>query len=267
MDAIRFFINENGKLIEKTIETGLPQLNGQWRSLATVDVDKDGDMDLVAGNLGLNNKYRLSAKHPLELFAGDLDGNGSIDPVMAYYMKNEKGEMELFPSMSRQQFAAQVPIVKKQFLLNADYSVAGIDKIFNGMETENMMKLPCFETRSVWLENKGNGKFEIHALPVEAQFSPVNTVLCTDVDGDGNADIILAGNEYQAEVGTGRYDASYGLLMKGDGNGNFKTFSAAQSGLIIDGDVKDIKLVTLENGERILIVGINDEKLKAFKIK
>ncbi len=263
---IRFLVNENGKLIEKTPETGLPRLNGQWRSLAAIDIDRDGDMDLVAGNLGLNNKYRVSANQPLELFAGDLDGNGTIDPVLAYHMKNEKGEMELFPSMSRQQFAAQVPVVKKQFLLNADYSIAGVDKIFHGMETGGMMKFECFETKSIWLENKGKGRFQIHELPIEAQFSPVNAILCVDADSDGNVDIVIAGNEYQAEVGTGRYDASYGLLMKGDGKGNFRAVSPSQSGLIIDGDVKDIKLITLKNGEPIILAAINDEKLKAFKI-
>ncbi len=264
---IRFFINENGKLIEKTSATGLPAMNGQWRSLAAGDIDNDGDMDIVAGNLGLNNKYRVSPEQPMELFAGDLDGNGSIDPLLAYYIKNEKGERELFPAISRNNFAAQVPLIKKQFLHNSDYSIASIDKIFNGMEQNDMMKLMCYETRSVWLENKGNGKFEMHALPVEAQFSPVNAIICADVDDDGKKDIIIAGNEYQEEVSTGRYDASYGLFMKGDGKGSFKSVSPVKSGFILDGDVKDLKLLILEKNKRLLLSAINDDNLRAYQLR
>ena len=264
---VRFFINENGKLNEKTAKTGLPDMNGQWRSLAAADVDNDGDMDIVAGNLGLNTKYRVSHQQPLQLFANDMDGNGSIDPIMAYYIKNEKGDRELYPAISLDQFAAQVPAIKKIFFYHTDYSVADINKVFNDFGQEDMMKLVCRETRSVWLENKGKGRFQLHELPIEAQVAPVNTILCTDVDGDGYKDLIIAGNEYQTEVSTGRYDASYGLLIKGDGKGNFKAIPPAVSGLIIDGDAKDIKLLTIGKKERVILIGINDEKLKAFYLR
>jgi len=264
---VRFFINENGKLNERTSETMLPDMSGQWRSLAAADIDKDGDMDIVAGNLGLNTKYRVSQKQPLQLFASDLDGNGSIDPIIAYYIKNEKSERGLYPAISRDQFAAQVPFIKKKFFFYSDYAEADINKIFSDDDQQNMMRLVCKETRSVWIENKGNGKFTIHALPVEAQVSTINTIFCTDADGDGYTDIIIAGNEYQTEVSTGRYDASYGLLIKGDGKGNFKAIAPAVSGLIIDGDVRDIKLLTMANKKRIILTGINDEKIRAYQLR
>ena len=130
-----------------------------------------------------------------------------------------------------------------------------------------MLELVCEETRTCWLENKGNGKFEMHALPIEAQLSPVNSIVCTDVDGDQKLDIILAGNEYQAEVMTGRYDASYGLLLKGDGKGTFKPISPLQSGLIIDGDVKDMKIINTASKERLLLVAVNNDKMKIFRLK
>jgi hypothetical protein len=106
----------------------------------------------------------------------------------------------------------------------------------------------------------------MHALPTEAQLSPVNSIICTDVDGDQKLDIVMAGNEYQAEVMTGAYDASYGLLLKGDGKGRFKAISPIQSGLIIDGDVKDMKVMNTPK-ERLLLIAVNNDKMKVFRLK
>lgn len=112
---VRFFRNDGHVLKEVTASTGLKNINGQWRSLAAADLDKDGDVDIVAGNLGQNNKYRVSAETPLKLYAKDLDGNGSIDPVAAYYIKNVKGGKSLYPAINRDQFASQVPSARKNF--------------------------------------------------------------------------------------------------------------------------------------------------------
>lgn len=263
---IRFYINVGGKLKDKTNDTGLQSMDGQWRSLAASDLDNDGDMDLVAGNFGLNNPYYVSADYPLTLFASDLDGNGRIDPILAYYIKNEKGDRQLFPALSRNQFAAQVPAIKKKFLLNRDYSVSGIEILFDGFETTDMLKLICSETRTMWLENAGGNKFIKHLLPVEAQFSPVNAIICADVDNDGNIDITLAGNELQAEVSSGGYDASYGLCLKGDGRGNFQSLLPAVSGFIVDGSVKDLKIVTDTGRTKLLIASVNDEPVRIYEI-
>jgi enediyne biosynthesis protein E4 len=195
-----------------------------------------------------------------------LDDNGSVDPLLAYYIINQKGERHLYPAIDRQQFAGQVPSIKKKYQVYEIYSKAKMEDILKEYR-EGMLELTCEETRTCWLENKGDGKFEMHALPIEAQFSPVNSIVSTDVDGDKKLDIILAGNEYQAEVMTGRYDASYGLLLKGDGKGIFKTVSPLQSGLIIDGDVKDMKIITTASKERLLLVAVNNDKMKIFRLK
>jgi hypothetical protein len=262
---IRFFKNNGQKLEEVTEATGLQNMNGQWRSLAAADLDSDGDLDLVAGNLGLNNKYKASPKEPIKLFAKDLDGNGSIDPLIAYYIADGKGERHLYPAIDRQQFAGQVPAIRKKYELHATYSKQKMEDIIKG-DKEDMLELTCEETRTCWLENKGNGKFEMHALPTEAQLAPVNSIICTDVDGDQKTDIIMAGNEYQAEVMTGAYDASYGLLLRGDGKGRFDPISPLQSGLIIDGDVKDMKIMNTPK-ERLLLVAVNNDRMKVFRLK
>jgi len=241
-------------------------MSGQWRSLAAADLDGDGDLDIVSGNLGLNNKYKASPKEPIKLFAKDLDDNGSIDPLIAYYIADQTGERHLYPAIDRQQFAGQVPAIKKKYEQHAAYSKEKIEDILKGQK-EGMLELVCEETRTCWLENKGNGKFEMHALPTEAQLAPVNSIICTDVDGDQKTDIIMAGNEYQAEVMTGMYDASYGLLLKGDGKGTFRAISPLQSGLIIDGDVKDMKIINTASKERLLLVAVNNDKMKVFKLK
>ncbi|MGH2566158.1 MAG: CRTAC1 family protein, partial [Ginsengibacter sp.] len=115
-------------------------------------------------------------------------------------------------------------------------------------------------------ENDGKGHFTFHPFPLIAQEAPVNAIVCTDVNGDGNTDIILAGNEYQANVMPGRYDASYGLLLTGDGKRNFTPVSPVLSGLILDGDVKDLKMVTVDK-QKILLAAVNDTMMKAFSIR
>jgi hypothetical protein len=263
---LKFFKNDRGHFIETTTSTGLTQMNGMWRSLITNDVDNDGDIDLVAGNLGLNCEYKVSAIEPMQLFATDWDGNGSIDPFLFYYIKDGNGSKHSYPAINRSRFAEQVPAIKKQFLLHADYARAGYQDIFKGKAPEKILQFHCNETRTCYFENTGNGKFIKHALPIEAQFSPVNTIICDDLDNDGFKDLLLAGNEYQAEVMTGRYDASYGCFLRGGRNKSFTSVPPATSGFILNGDVKDMSLIRLLNGEKILLAAVNNDSMRVFKI-
>lgn len=265
--AIRFFRNEKNKLIEVTAQTGLEKTAGFWRSLQQADVDKDGDMDYIVGNMGHNNKYRLTLDKPMQLYAKDIDKNGSIDLIPAYYIKDAKGQVELYPALDRNQLNEQVPAVKKKYLLHKDYSTVTMQQLVKDFGAEDWTIYTCETFSSVWIENLADGKFKIHELLMEAQFAPVNSILANDVDGDGNTDLLIAGNEYQMAASNGRHDASYGLLLKGNGKGAFVAVKPAQSGLIIDGDVKDMKLITLNTRDKLLLVAPNDSKLKIFSLK
>jgi hypothetical protein len=264
--AIRFFKNERGRLREITQATGLAGMTGMWRSLAAADLDHDGDTDLVAGNLGSNCDYQVSDSTPMELYAADLDGNGSIDPIPFYYIKDETGVKRLFPGINRRQFADQVPAIKKQFLHHAQYAKATFDDIFKDRPKDNLLRFTCTETRSCWLENLGNGQFRRHLLPQEAQFAPVNAIICDDIDGDGVTDLLLAGNEYQSEVMTGRYDASYGCFLKGIAHKNFLAIPPARSGFVVHGDVKDMALVKTGRGQKMVVIALNNDSLKVMGI-
>ncbi|HTM92425.1 MAG TPA: VCBS repeat-containing protein, partial [Flavisolibacter sp.] len=264
---VRFFKNNGGRLTEVTSNTGLSEMNGMWRSLAVADIDNDGDEDIIAGNLGLNCIYEVTKDQPMQLYAKDMDGNGSIDPIFFYYIKDETGKKRLYPSINRAQFSDQVPGIKKQFLYAKDYSKASFDDIFPGSKKQDLMHLSCDETRSCYFENLGGGKFKKHILPIQAQFAPINSIICDDVDRDGFMDLITAGNEYQADVMTGRYDASYGCFLKGSKDKSFQFIPSTTSGFIVDGDVKNMQLIPLSGGERILVVAVNNDSLRVFKIR
>jgi hypothetical protein len=141
-----------------------------------------------------------------------------------------------------------------------------MEETFTKEMMEGAQVLDCKEVRSGYFENDGKGRFTFHPFPAMAQIAPVNSIVCTDVNQDGNVDLILAGNEYQAGVSPGRYDASYGLLLIGNGKGSFNPVLPVSSGLIIDGDVKDLKIITAAK-QKILLAAVNDDKMKAFRIK
>jgi hypothetical protein len=263
---IRFFKNDRGRLNEVTQSTGLTQMKGMWRSLLATDIDNDGDTDIVAGNLGLNCFYQVSSTEPMQLFAADIDGNGSIDPVLFYYIKGIDGKRHLSPAISRSQFSEQVPAIKKQFLHYKDYSNATFEDIFKKKSRKDILQLQCDETRSCFFENIGNGKFIKHPLNMEAQFAPVNSIICDDIDNDGFKDLLLAGNEYQAEVMNGRYDASYGCFLRGSNNKSFISMPPAKSGFILNGDIKDMAIIRLQNGKKMILAATNNDSLQVFNV-
>jgi hypothetical protein len=264
---IRVFKADERKLKEVTRSMGLENDPGMWKSLAVADADGDGDPDLIAGNLGANNPYHVSAETPLSLFAKDFKGNGRIDPLLCYYLPDDAGKKSLQLGINLTQLTRQMPSFKKRFLKNDNFAKADLTTLFPDDVLKDAIKLNCNELHTCWFENLGNGSFRKHILPAEAQFAPVNAILAHDLDGDGKLDLLLAGNEYQAEVMTGRYDASYGLFLKGKGDGNFLPATHIDAGLFIKGDVKDLKLIKNGNGDNLILAAINDERMRIFRRK
>jgi len=256
---VRIFKPDNGQLKELTNAAGLGDDPGMWKSLAVADVDGDGDLDIIAGNLGANNPYHVSAETPMRLIAKDFQGNGRITPLLCYYIPDETGKKTLQLGMDLNHLSRQEPSFKDRFPTNTDFAKAGLAQILPAEAMNDALTLNCNELHTCWFENLGGGKFRKHLLPLQAQFAPVNAILARDLDGDGKVDLVLAGNEYQAEVIGGRYDASYGLLLHGEGHGNF---APVPRGIFIKGDVKDIKSIKNGKGGDLILVGINDQTMR-----
>jgi enediyne biosynthesis protein E4 len=258
---VRVFKNNKTNLTEIT-NTSINNTTGMWRSVAAADMDKDGDIDIVAGNIGKNNRFHFSEKYPLQVWYADIDGNGAIDPITGFYLPNDNGEKELFPAFGLTDISSQVPAIKKKYLLHKDFSTATMENLFNGI-TAN--KLYANTSASCWFENKGKGIFIKHELPIEAQFAPINCLSIIDCNKDGINDIIVAGNEYGMEISSGALDASYGLVLLGNTNKIFMPLQQATSGLFVRGDVRCMQKINI-NGSTAIITAINNQQLQLFKL-
>ncbi|MFD1143134.1 VCBS repeat-containing protein [Larkinella insperata] len=256
---LTFFKNNRGQLVDVTQSTGLTHTHGWWSSLVAGDFDGDGDPDYVAGNLGLNNDWRTSPEKPVTVFAGDFDKNGTVDPVISQYIGDE-----LYPVHPKDEMTGQMNYLRKKFPRYADYAKAKLTDVFTKEELSTAYVARSETFQSVYLENRGNGKFVLRPLPTLAQQAPLNGLLARDFDGDGKLDLLISGNFYGTEAITGRYDASIGLLLKGHGNGNFTPIPARESGFWVGGDARGLAEVILPDGRRLVLAAQNDGPLKAF---
>jgi hypothetical protein len=257
---IKVFINEKGKLIDKTKTYFSSGTNGWWNRIYADDFDKDGDMDFIVGNRGLNTQVKVSEEQPCTMYYKDFDGNGSIDGIMCYYIQGKS-----YPALSRDEMVEQLPGLRKKFNDYASYSTATINDFFSGDELSSAKKLVADNMASCYIENKGNGKFEIRKLPVQAQFSPVYAISSLDVNKDGNQDLLLAGNFEKTRVSIGKFDANHGMLFLGDGKGNFRYVPQTESGLSVKGDVRDIQVINVK-GKTTVLFSISDKPVASYHV-
>lgn len=264
--SVRFFHNEQGKLVDRTAGPGVGGVTGWWNSIAAADLDNDGDIDYIVGNLGENSAFKASPTRPLGMYAADFDGNGTLDPILTLYLPDQKGNWDEYPWPSRDQITAQLPAFKKKFPSYAAYGKARISDLFGATHLKQALQLHATELRSGWFENLGHGQFRFHPLPPEAQLAPVYGIVAEDFDGDGNVDLALSGNDYGNEPSSGRYDAFNGLVLLGDGAGNFHPQSMAAAGLFIPGDGKALVELAGPKNTLLLAASQNGGPLKLFRM-
>ncbi len=264
---VTFLKNDHGVFRNVSVGTGISDKLGWWNSVTAGDFNHDGKIDYIVGNVGLNTFYKASDQFPVYITAKDFDNNGDFDAIPSLFIKDRDGAMKEFPANTRDDMVKQMISMRRKFQNYDSYAKATMDKVITPEMRRAAVRLKANMMQSCYLENKGNGKFTMVPLPVEAQTSQLDGMVVDDFDGDGNLDIAISGNDYGTEVGTGRYDAFNGLILKGDGNGHFKPLTLQQSGMYIPGDGKALVKLRGAKGSYLLAASQNRDVLKIFELK
>lgn len=254
---ITIFKKQNKKLVNATASFNLMNTTGWWNKIIATDIDKDGDIDFILGNLGLNYKFKASKEAPFLIYADDFDGNGTNDIFLTQHYKDR-----LVPVRGKQCSSEQLPQINKKFSSYEKFAKADISDIIP--IKKNTLKYEAQMFESIVMINN-NGTFNIKKLPTEAQFSAINGIVVSDFNNDTILDILIAGNKFEVEVETTRADASIGQLFLGTEEGDFKTINYLESGIFLPYNVKDIQAIKLGNTIGILSA-VNDDQIRLFAL-
>ncbi|MEM1259424.1 MAG: VCBS repeat-containing protein, partial [Bacteroidota bacterium] len=239
--------NDGGYFTDITSQVGLENSRGWWFSIESGDFDNDGDLDFIAGNLGLNYKYKATEEETFDIYFNDFDNNNSGDIVLSYYNEGEK-----FPLRGRECSSQQMPGIKEKFKDYESFSQATLEDVYSEKNLENSLHYQVKSFASIYLENR-DGKLLAHKLPNPAQLSSINQIVVEDFNKDGHLDALIAGNLHASEVETPRNDASNGLLLTGDGKGGFTPVLERLSGFYAPGDVKDMNRIRIKDREYVVV--------------
>ncbi|MEO5647083.1 MAG: VCBS repeat-containing protein, partial [Chitinophagaceae bacterium] len=255
--AIYIFRNDNGIFQNKIT---IPNSSGWWNRIEAADLDGDGDQDFVLGNWGLNTKFKATPERPLTMFVNDFDNNGKSECIINWYPALDS---IAYPFATKSELTSQMPGLRKQILKYENYGNKTYEALFPPEIRSNSLRYEADYLQSAILWNN-NGSFELQALPVEAQVSPVFGIVADDLDGDGVMDIWLGGNFYALKPQAGRHNASKGVFLKGNGGRSFTYISPKQSGIKVEGEVRDAGIIKV-NGTKHLIVGRNNARVLLFE--
>ena len=260
---VRVFHQENGKLVDRTREAGLSDTNGWWNSVQAVDLRVNGRPDLVLGNLGLNSYLRASRKEPARLYINDFShsGGGNLEQVLTFYKDGVS-----YPVATRDELLRKIPSLRSKYPTYSSFGASRVEDIFPAADLKSAQVREVYTFASAIARNNGNGTFTLEQMPAEAQFSPIYASLADDFDGDGRADLLVAGNFYGVTPVFGRYDANYGLMMRGSADGRLVPVDMDESNLEIEGQVRHLKMLNGANGERLIAVARNNDKLEILRV-
>jgi hypothetical protein len=252
---ITVLTNTGNSLVNSTATYFDKPQSGFWNKILVDDFNHDGHPDFIAGNLGLNTQCKVSDAEPAEMYYKDFDDNGAVDPIFCFYIQGKS-----YPYVTRDELFDQMSIMRNRFPDYKSYADAALTDIFTPVELKGANHLYANNLSTTCFLSDSKGKLHAAALPVEVQSSPVYTITTLDYDHDGNDDLLLCGNINRARLRIGKYDANYGLLLKGDGKGHFKYIPQLKSGFKLWGDVRSVTKVN-----NTLFFGINQVGVKAYK--
>lgn len=249
--GVRVWINDQGAFNERTLDMGLDHSQGLWNTVTLEDLNNDGQLDIIAGNLGENCRLEASVEKPMALFVNDFDGNSFSDPVLCSYWGDT-----LFPRVLRHNLISQMPYLKKSNLKYADYAGKSVFEVFDTTQLERSALMQVQTLRSTVFFNR-NGQFEHAPLPLRAQIAPVYAIKAVDVNDDGIKDLVLGGNLHEVQPEWGRYDASRGTVLLGTANGDWDVVETHKSGLNLDGQIRDIQSYERDGASYLLFSRLN----------
>lgn len=245
--GIYTYINERGNFIKRS----LTDKKGWWNFVLPVDIDNDGDIDFVAGNLGLNSRLQASDKEPVKLYYSDFDDNGRKEQVLTYFLGGRE-----FPFANKDELQRQVPGLKKKFLYAEDFAKADLKKIFTAEKLDKAQVSSVDYFSNAILINNGNNQYTTQALPWEAQLSSYRDAIVVDANHDKLPDILMAGNFYQNNIQMGRYDADFGTILLNKGKGSFSV--EAINGLQLKGEVRHLRKIMINKREAYILARNNE---------
>ena len=260
---VRVFHQEGGKFVDRTKEAGLSDTNGWWNSVQAADLRGNGRQDLVLGNLGLNSYLKASRKEPARLYINDFShsGNGNVEQILTFYKHGVS-----YPVAGRDEIVRKIPSLRSKYPSYSSFGASRIEDIFPAEDLKSAQVREAYTFANAIARNDGNGRFVMEQLPVEAQFAPVYASLAGDFDGDGRTDLLVGGNFYGVTPVYGRYDASYGLMLRGNADGHLTPVDVAESNLVIEGEVRHMKTLRGPKGERLIAVARNNDKLEILRV-
>ena len=258
---VKVLRQEGGVFVDRSAAAGMGGTSGLWNTVAAVDLRGSGATDLVLGNLGLNSFLHASPTEPTQLYLGDFAHNGSLTQVLTSFRNGVS-----YPLAGRDELVRQIPSLQKKFPTYKDFGASRLSEMLSAADLKSATVLDATTFASAVALADGKGSFALRALPIEAQLAPVNAVVAGDLDGDGRQDIVVAGNFYGVTPLEGRYDASHGLALRGDGMGGLRSVDMLASGINLDGQVRHMAWLRAANGERLLVIARNNEALQVLRL-